>query len=347
MDIRLAANLLTDRVAALPLAILYVTDRCNSRCVTCDYWKYGQTHFPVEQAARLASELRALGTQAVLLSGGEPLLHPHWAGIAATLREASLRLWLLTAGLSLQKHAAHAAGLCERITVSLDGATPETYRAIRGVDAFAAVGAGVRAVVGRGPQVSLRCTVQRGNYRELPALVRLARELGVAQISFLAVDVSTHVAFARLEDYERTMALRPEDLPAFAEVLDALERDFAHEFTSGFIAESPAKLRRLHQYFAALLGQAKFPLVRCNAPRFSAVIGADGHLQPCYFIPGVGQWDGQSLAAALNAPEFVALRRDIREGKRGECERCVCSMHRGPRALLASDFPPKGPMGDD
>jgi hypothetical protein len=131
------------------------------------------------------------------------------------------------------------------------------------------------------------------------------------------------------------MALRADDLPRFNAVLDELERDHAPDFASGFIAERPAKLRRLHSYFAALLGQTEFPPVPCNAPRFSAVIGADGHLQPCYFIPGAGRLNGQGLAAALNTPESVALRRDIRQGKRAECKTCVCSMKRGARALLA------------
>ena len=360
MNPRAALNLLGDRLATLPLAILYVTDRCNSRCVTCDYWKYGQTNFSLENARRLAPQLKALGTQVVLLSGGEPLLHPRWADIARAMRTAVPQTWLLTAGLSLQKHAPEVVELCQRVTVSLDGATPETYSAIRGVDAFQAVCAGIRAVVERGAHVTLRCTVQRRNYHELPALIRIARDLGVQQISFLAVDVSTHVAFARQEDYEKTMALQSADLAPFAAVLDELERDFAPEFASHFIAEAPAKLRRLHQYFAALLtrnGQrlevsadTEFPPVHCNAPRFSAVIGADGHLQPCYFIPGPNSptplrftsgaivSNHQPLKAALNTSDFIALRQSIRLGQRRECQTCVCSMYRGPRALLFSDF---------
>jgi MoaA/NifB/PqqE/SkfB family radical SAM enzyme len=338
MQPRLALNLAGDRIAALPLAIVYVTDRCNSRCITCDYWQFGQTNLPVAQARRMAPELRALGTQVVLLSGGEPLVHPHWAEVADVFHQAGLRLWLLTAGLSLARHAAKVSELCERVTISLDGATPETYCAIRGVDGFEAVCNGIRAVVARGLPVTLRCTVQRNNYRDLPRLVRLAHDLGVEQVSFLAVDVSTHVAFARAEDYVRTMALGRDDLPLFASVLDEIERDFPAEFASGFIAERPAKLRRLHQYFAALLGQARFPAVRCNAPRFSAVIGADGHLQPCYFIDGATQLDGRPLAEALNAPSLVALRGDIRAGRRAECARCVCSMYKSPRNLVTGNW---------
>lgn len=339
MDLRLIANLTTDRLAALPLAIVYLTDRCNSRCITCDYWRWGRTDLPLATAGGLASEFPALGTRAVLLSGGEPLLHPQWDEIAAAFRAAGLRVWLLTAGLSLRKHAARAAELCERITVSLDGADAGTYRAIRGVDALEAVVEGVRAAVGLGAHVTLRCTVQRGNYRELPAIVRLGRALRARQVSFLAVDVSTHVAFARREAYDRAMALRLDDLAALEEVIGAMEQEFEAEFASGFIAESPAKLRQMPQYFAALLGQARFPPVRCNAPRFSAVIGADGRLQPCYFIAGNGRLNGEALASALNAPAMVALRREIRRGERTECGRCVCSMWRGPRALLAGAIP--------
>ena len=338
MDPRLAVNLLSDRLAALPLAILYVTDRCNSRCVMCDYWQHGQTNLPVPAAERLAPELRALGTRVVLLSGGEPLVHPEWDSIAAALRRAGLRVWLLTAGLSLARHAERAAELCERVTVSLDGATPETYRAIRGVDGFATVCAGVRAVAERGTPVGVRCTVQRGNYEELPALVRLARSLGAASVSFLAVDVSTHVAFARAADYQRDQALGRDDLPRFGAVLDALEREHAADFAAGFILERPAKLRRLHAYFAALLGEGDFPPVACNAPRFSVVIGADGQLQPCYFIAGTERLNGQPLAAALNTPTAVGLRRAIRTGGRAECQRCVCSMQRGARALLGGQL---------
>jgi len=65
-----------------------------------------------------------------------------------------------------------------------------------------------------------------------------------------------------------------------------MERECAADFASGFIAESPAKLRRLLQYFAAIHGKAPYPLVRCNAPEFSAVVGASGAVRPCFFISG-------------------------------------------------------------
>ena len=33
---------------ALPLITLYLSDRCNSRCITCDYWKNGLRDMDLE-----------------------------------------------------------------------------------------------------------------------------------------------------------------------------------------------------------------------------------------------------------------------------------------------------------
>jgi len=93
----------------LPLVTLYVTERCNSRCVTCDHWRHGRTDASLASITRLLPSLERLGTRMVALSGGEPLLHPEWAQIAQLLKSRGLELWLLTSGLSLAKHA-HRAG---------------------------------------------------------------------------------------------------------------------------------------------------------------------------------------------------------------------------------------------
>ncbi len=315
---------------SLPLVTFYLTERCNSRCITCDYWRHGRKDADLESVVRVMPDLHRLGTRVALLSGGEPLLNPQWRSIATTLRDAGISVWLVTSALSLAKHAATAAGLFDSITVSLDGTNAATYRSIRGVDAFDKVCEGVRAAISHGAPVSLRVTLQRANYRELPAFVALARELGVVQVSFLAVDVGNSHAFARETVEGDMLALHADDLPVFAQLIDVLEHDEREAFESRFIAESPAKLRRLHQYFAALLGQGSFPPVRCNAPDFSAVIGADTRLAPCFFIPGPGIDTRAGLSDALADPAFTALRESIRKGARPECERCVCSMWREP-----------------
>src|SRR6201993_3293931 len=122
----------------------------------------------LDSVRRLLPDLARLHTEVALISGGEPLLNPEWPQIAELLRAQGLRLWLLTSGLSLAKHARRVAQLFDAVTVSLDGTNPATYARIRGLDAFDKVCEGMRAAAGAGAAVGVRVTVQRANYRELP-----------------------------------------------------------------------------------------------------------------------------------------------------------------------------------
>ncbi|MBS0579617.1 MAG: radical SAM protein [Proteobacteria bacterium] len=322
---------------SLPLLTLYLSERCNSRCVTCDYWRTGTKDMSLASVRRLLPSLERLGTQVALLSGGEPLLNPEWQQIAAALRDARLKLWLLTSGLSLAKHAREVARLFDRVTVSLDGTDAATYQAIRGLDAFDKVCEGIRAAAAAGAPVTLRVTLQRANFRQLPEFVRLARHLGAQGVSFLAVDVANPHAFGRKDAIGSDLALRTEDLSPFAALLDALERDCAREFESGFIAESPRRLRHIHRYFSAVSGQGDYPLVRCNAPAFSAVLDAGGRVHPCFFIQGPPQAVArEDLALTLNDLPSLALRERIRSNGAPECRTCVCSIWhtRGPTEVM-------------
>ena len=195
------------RIEHLPLATLYLTERCNSRCVTCDYWRHGRADMNLEAVARLLPSLERLQTELVLLSGGEPLMNREWEAIAELLKTKGLKVWLLTSGLSLLKHARRAGQLFHAITVSLDGTDRETYRAIRGLDAFDNVCAGIHAAAAAGAPISVRVTVQRANYRQLPAFIELARRAGARQVSFLAVDVASPHAFGRTDDFGAGLAL--------------------------------------------------------------------------------------------------------------------------------------------
>ena len=323
----------------LPLVTLYLSERCNSRCVTCDYWRHGRADMNLGAVKRLLPSLAELQTQVALISGGEPLLNAEWAEIAQLLRAQGLKLWLLTSGLSLAKHARRAVQLFDAITVSLDGTDAATYAAIRGLDAFDKVCEGIRIAAAAGAALGVRVTVQRGNYRQLAEFVGLAQGLGARQVSFVAVDVANPHAFGRTDEFRADLGLQPQDLPVLQAILESLERECAAEFRSGFVADSPRKLRRMHQYFSAVCGLGPFPEVRCNVFDYSVVIGATGRVNPCFFIPGPpAPSESGDLARALNGDSMVALREVIRSGRRRECARCVCALWREPEQRSVADF---------
>ncbi len=335
-------NLITDRIHSLPLVVLYLTDGCNSRCVTCDIWKNPRRNMSLELVEALASSFKKLEVQWVLLSGGEAMQHPEWPAIARRFQAEGVHVMLLTNGLFLKKQIADVLSSVDEVIVSLDGGNAETYAQIRGVHAFDLVMEGIRMVRAGGLPVTTRTTVQRANYHELPQIIEVALAADVNLISFLTVDVSNPFAFGPRFESDFTLmphqppaeALTPDDINELESILDTVETRFASAFADGKMAEPPEKLRRMVTYFRAIAGQSDFDPPRCNAPHISAVIQVDGTLQPCYFLPAWGKLNGRRLPEALNDEEAVALRKAYSTGQRPECKSCVCPLYKGPRSLL-------------
>ena len=356
MKLKNLLNLTGDHLYTLPLMVLYLTDGCNSRCVTCDIWRNPRRNMPMKLVDSLVSAAVDLQTRWVLLSGGEAMQHPQWPQIAQRFRKAGVRVMLLTNGLLLRKQIDAVLESVDDVIVILDGGNAQTYEAIRGVDAFDLIMDGVRALTDAGMPVTTRTTVQKANYQEMPQIIDVALAAGVQQVSFLAVDVSNPFAFgdrAELGDIGLPIAhmgpgaapdhgpsaqlLDAVDLAHLSTLLDEITLDYADQFAQGRIAESPAKLRRiLLRYFEAQAGKGQFEAPRCNAPHFSTVIDVDGSLRPCYFLPTYGRLtpDGPGLGQAINQDAGQALRQAYRQGKRAECGTCVCPLYKGPRDLV-------------
>jgi len=321
-------------VTRLPILILYPHSRCNCRCLMCDIWKEKRVfELTPGEVSRWREEWRALGVERVVLSGGEALMHSDPFALCRLLREAGTGITLISSGLLLARHAAKIAEYVDDLIVSLDGPR-DIHDEIRNVPrAFDRLATGVQAVRAAGPAgtISARCTVQRRNAGRLRETVAAARDLALDRISFLAVDVSSE-AFNRPAGVgatpRETLALAPEELPLLETELDALGREFAAEFDSGFIAESPEKLRRrLLGYFTAVAGEGPFPTNVCNAPWVSTVVEADGTVRPCFFHAPVGNLrEGGSLAAVLNSPRATAFRQTLDVATNPTCVRCVCTL---------------------
>ncbi len=327
-----------DPLRRLPLLILYPHSRCNCRCLMCDIWRNtSRNELAPGIVAGWLNEWRALAVQRVVLSGGEALMHSQLWELCALLREAQIGITLLSTGLLLERHATRVVECCDDVVVSLDGPA-EVHDRIRNVPrAFERLTRGAAAVnaaaLERGVAVALsgRCTVQKQNFRNLCAVVRAAHQIGLSRISFLAADVTTE-AFNRPAAWDdeqvARVALASEDLPLLRQELERLEREHAQDFATGYIAESPMKLRRrLYQYYAALLGKAQFHPNDCNAPWVSTVIEADGTVKPCFFQPSLGNlYRTGSLQAILNSPQSRAWRQGLDPHRDAICRRCVCTL---------------------
>ena len=328
----------TDRIYSLPVLVLLPHSRCNCRCLMCDIWRANRNaeEITAEQLAPHIDAIRKLNVQQVVLSGGEALMHRNLWALCAMLRPLDVKITLLSTGILLKKYAAEVVQWADEVIVSLDG-SPTVHDAIRRVpNAYDKLAAGIAAVRDHNPafRITARCVLQKENFRDLAHIIDTAHVLNLNQISFLPADTSSE-AFNRpgAWDDERVadVSLSREQIAEFSAILNGVIATHADDFAGGFIAESPAKLRRIPHYYAAVNRDGAYPLVQCNAPWVSAVVEADGTVRPCFFHKSLGNINDAPLDALLNAPQAVQFRRGLDVASNPTCQKCVCSLSLGRR----------------
>jgi radical SAM protein with 4Fe4S-binding SPASM domain len=157
-----------------------VTRACPLRCVHCraDAQHHRDTReLSTEEGATLVDEAAAMGTRIFVLTGGDPLARPDIFDLVAHVASTGMYVGFspsvtgrLRSG-ALERAVAAGTGT---IHLSLDGATPATHDAFRGVEGhFERTWRAIDAVCALGARLQIATTVSRRNITELPAIARL------------------------------------------------------------------------------------------------------------------------------------------------------------------------------
>lgn len=334
-------SLQTHKISALPIVILMPHSACNCRCVMCDIWKgnHNLKQLTEEDVLALLSTLKSLGTQQVLMSGGEALLNPNFFRLCEILKKENIKISLLSTGLTLKKNAEALVKWVDDVIVSLDGdeALHDHIRNIPG--AYTKMAEGIKAIKSLNPafRVSSRTVIHRLNYNSWPQIIENAKQLGIDQVSFLPADVSSH-AFNREMAWDsarqQEILLEEKDLEELRAIIDFLFVNNKNDFDRRFIAESREKIRNIWLYYAAFYGRNDFPYKKCNAPWVSVVVEADGTVRPCFFHEPYGNIKSGTLGTIINSESAIDFRKHLDMAKNETCMKCVCYLNLAPQTML-------------
>jgi MoaA/NifB/PqqE/SkfB family radical SAM enzyme len=165
---------------ARPLAAhIKLTENCQAKCVTCDYWK-SRWHdgIDTERAVKLLDEVGAAGIRSLRFTGGEPLLRRDFFEVMGRANTSPFKQIILqTNGLLLKKlHKEINASPITKVAVSIDG-LKGTNDQIRGIRGYFDLGMeGIQLL--RGKQVVISLTLNRMSAPELQELGDMAHRLG-------------------------------------------------------------------------------------------------------------------------------------------------------------------------
>ncbi len=199
------------------LAQIVPIRRCNLACAYCSEYDRSSPPVPTAEMFERIDRLAGLGTSAIALSGGEPLLHPDVLGIIRRIRERGCIAQLLTNGYLLTPDLIkrlNQAGL-DRLQISIDNLHPDDAsrkslsvldRRLRWLAEHASFDVSINSVLGdgiRNPQDSL-------------AVARRAHDLGFTVTVGLLHDTSGRLIPLSNEHrqvYEQIIALKEPTFP--------------------------------------------------------------------------------------------------------------------------------------
>lgn len=313
------------RVPGLPrIVMIEPTNECNLRCPLCPTGagtlKRPKGYMPFELYRRVLAELDGALEHLMLYNYGEPFLHPRIFDMIALARQAEIHTRISTNGLVFL-HAHHIDALIDsalnHLRVSVDGATPHTYNRYRVGGQLEQIFEGVRQLQQRKrergrlkPAVELQFIVMRHNEHELPAMRRIAHDLGVP------LRIKT-VGLGDASRLDKPLAScdgpgRQEWLPLQPELRRYEQRD--------------------GQFELAANGQAH---AVCDHPWRRLVVNWDGQATSCcYDRDGLHAFGSvaDGLDAVWNGQRLQAFRQAIRSASPPAlCRRCAVRLWNTPR----------------
>lgn len=166
------------RKPAAPVVIWNLIRRCNLTCKHC-YTTSTDINFPNELSTpeiyTVMNDLKAFKVPVLILSGGEPLLHPDIFAISRRAKDMGFYVALSTNGTKISAdNIDEIAGInYQYIGVSLDGIkdTHDQFRRVQG--SFDQALHGIHLCLEKGIKVGLRFTLTQDNAQDFPALLQL------------------------------------------------------------------------------------------------------------------------------------------------------------------------------
>jgi MoaA/NifB/PqqE/SkfB family radical SAM enzyme len=331
---------------------IYPADRCNIDCFFCSTAAIrGTDELPLERMLALIDEMKAAGTRAIRFAGGgEPMFHRKFKEILRRIVEAKIPIENITTNAVLldEEVAELLTQCCDMVTVSLNTADAESYASMMQTPArnFERVLKNVRNLArirkNRRPIIDVQFLVWRDNYKTIPQMYALAREIGADTILFnglsylppdklmsddqIAEMLALYEDLVRVDEFRVIRNISSFERDITPEITAMIERLSAERRTRGTIRRAFDFVRRSDFTLAEklrhrarlrqdvhLADEARKIDDECVIGWYSMVVRSTGEVAPCCILQAKssGNIFRQPLAAVWQSEAYDAFRGEL------------------------------------
>ena len=333
-----------------PLIVSYaVTRACNLCCLHCHVSAREAlpNELNLKEAMVAIEEMHSLGTQAVVFSGGEPLLRKDFVlQLIEYCDDLGIITAMLSNGLLMTPHTAlqlQEAGL-KVVGMPIDSVVPEKHDHLRNLPGtFNRTVQAIKTCLAIDLEVVVTTMALRDTYTEMPKRLEFLYDLGVDEAA--VYDLVPVGRGKDVMDNAMTMEQRVNLIRWLQSRQEDTEMTFTMSGGTPLYPEIAEEMHRNHGTKAKNLLIKEFWIHRgigCHAGNMYFSLRPNGDVYPCTFLPiKVGNIREQSLTEIWHkAPVLNALRqRRTLKGKCGACEyRESCGGCRGRAYACTGDY---------
>lgn len=317
------------------------TSACN---LSCSYCRASASPTPEQDELSTSEALDFIDEIAplhpmLILSGGEPLLRPDIFLLARHAVDRGMRVSLATNGTLLTPEVAEklSSSGVTRISISLDGASPERHDAARGSGSFEKALKGIESLKGR-IDFQINFTVTNRNDGEVLAIFDLAERLKAKALHFFFL-----VPTGRGRDEDLISSERQEELLRLIDE-ERYKRSIETQVTC---APQFARIARASTGKGAGTGIGRKKSGGCLAGTSFVFVSRKGDVYPCGYLPvrAGGIREKKFMEIWEQSPVFMALRERNLKGSCGSCSfRRACGGCRARAFALTGDYLESDPL---
>ncbi len=320
------------KVSATPVvAFLEVANICNIRCRMCattfdPRFRKGSDYtglMDIRLLDRLEPILPGLW-RAYLMGNGEPLINPKFLKFAKRLKSQNIEIQFNTNGMLLTEDISEALVdmKFDAIAISMDGADAATFNNIRHGADFDTVTANIQLLneiktksKSNKPQLSLAAVALKDNWKQMPDLVDMAKELGMGHVHVESLIWQDDPGY---QEYYREHSLDDIKDEAIAKLHEAQSK--AVQSNIGF---SSPLLDDTTEPPDGIPGTSKG--IPCWEPWTTIFVTWQGDIHPCCGSEQqMGNLNEHSILEIWNNTDYQKLRHDFISGASPDgCQNCI------------------------
>lgn len=302
---------------------LEITRKCPMRCVLCssEGGEPLQDEFSLSELKDIVNQAKYLGVTEISLSGGEPLVYPHVLELCEYIAELDINVSVYTCG-NIFIESNHVSSISHnlfqklekagvnKIVFSLHGSNPQVHEGITGKsNSFKNLFDSIKNVQKTNLSTEIHFVPIRKNFKDLPAIVSLVKEVGLKSIHILRF-----VPQGRGEKYKDILELHPNETLELREILANLMNKSDIEIIVG-----------AHYNCLGLDTKTK-----CKAGIDKAAIRPDGFVFPCVGMKGIESFidcnnvkDDKLEQIIDESYGFRLLKNLLADAENRSCQHCT------------------------